>query len=501
VTVQNSDQGLVLGPKRWSLREWINATQRQQEFLDAFVPLDWSTAYQYPGYGGAAGGGKSYIIRKGLLLFLLRAHARWGIKNCRVGLFCEDYPSLTDRQISKIKEEFPRHLGELKSSRDLGEVFLLREQFGGGFIALRNLDDPSKYDSTEFAGIAVDEFTKNKKLMNLFDQLRKRLRWPIQVQEGGTFPDGFKFPLAWGSNPGGPGHGDVKKLWIDRDFPEHLQREAHEFKYIPARVSDNPYVSPGYIRTLESLPPDLRAAYLDGSWDSFAGQYFGEWREAYHVVPAFEVPKFWKRIICVDWGWSNPFCCLFLAVNSDGDVYVYREFYGTERLPEWWAERIIEACELDGIQVGDYTKVIDPAAFNHEPRFGRPVADMFQDAGLAFMRANNDRLNGWMQVHSFMMWERYQADTSMRIDTLKRRPKLALLKGAAPNLQRTLPNLVKDENRPEDVDTDGEDHAPDTLRYGLMTCPRPTRIPIDQLTEEWREVLARAAVRERERAR
>ena len=39
--------------------------------------------------------------------------------------------------------------------------FRLHAQYGGGVLALRNLDDPNKYQDTRFAAIGIDELTKN----------------------------------------------------------------------------------------------------------------------------------------------------------------------------------------------------------------------------------------------------------------------------------------------------------------------------------------------------
>jgi len=175
-----------------NLEQLINPTEKQREFLAAIAKKD------YVLYGGAAGGGKSYILRWWLILFLCWLYQVKKLANVQVALFCEDYPSLFDRHISKIKYEFPMSLGELKQ----GTVknFVLNPQYGSGVLALRNLDDPSKYLSSEFAAIGVDELTKNEQ--KVFDFLRLRLRWP-----GVDRP---KFGAA--TNPGGKGHGWVKKL-------------------------------------------------------------------------------------------------------------------------------------------------------------------------------------------------------------------------------------------------------------------------------------------------
>src|SRR3990167_11162363 len=150
-----------------SLKELINPTSRQLEFLQA------TDKYKYPLYGGAKGGGKSYILRWGLIRKLVK-WAKEGHLGVRVGLFCEDYPALKDRQITKISTEFPNWLGTLADSSIEGMSFKLHPKYGSGVLALRNLDDPSKYASSEFADIAIDELTKNER--EVFDQLRSIVR-------------------------------------------------------------------------------------------------------------------------------------------------------------------------------------------------------------------------------------------------------------------------------------------------------------------------------------
>jgi phage terminase large subunit len=155
----------------------IRPNPKQRRFLDALFE-----SIKFILYGGAAGGGKSYILRWGAIYFLVKAFALFGVRDVVVGLFCEDYPSLEKRHLAKIETEFPKWLGELKKDFKLGLHYRLRPEFGGGIIILANLDEASKYDSVEFAAVFVDELTKNKLIegddKNIFDQLRKRLRWP-----------------------------------------------------------------------------------------------------------------------------------------------------------------------------------------------------------------------------------------------------------------------------------------------------------------------------------
>lgn len=277
------------GAKREVFDFWdlFNPLKKQLRFLKLAL------VFRYMLYGGARGGGKSKLLRWGLLYMLLRWFLEDGHRDVRVGLFSEDYPTLKDRQISKIAREFPAWLGELKTSTKEGLGFFLYEEWGGGAILLRNLDDPEKYQSAEFAGIAVEELTKQEK--STFDILRGSLRWP-----------GIDHTFFWGAtNPGGIGHVWVKQLWIDRDFPIEMKHIAKQFAFVQSLPADNPHLPQSYWDELNSLPEQLRKAWVEGLWDAFVGQAFMEWRDAVHVKKV-EPPDGWMCTAGMNWGYSTP---------------------------------------------------------------------------------------------------------------------------------------------------------------------------------------------------
>jgi len=195
-------------PGRVNIRTLINPLPSQVRCLNEMYRCE------YILFGGAAGPGKSHVLRWAGVELLLW-WAGHGHRNVRVGLFCEDYPTLKDRHISrihsgmvnrshlsyeqaasegKLEVEFPSWLGVLRETKAEGLCYFLKPRGGGGFIALRNLDEPAKYASTEFAAILVDELTKNNR--QTFDDLRFRKRWPgIELS-----------PFIGGSNPGSIGH-------------------------------------------------------------------------------------------------------------------------------------------------------------------------------------------------------------------------------------------------------------------------------------------------------
>ncbi len=158
---------------------------------------------------------------------------------------------MNDRHLSKIKHEFPKWLGKWNEQK---HEFTLNPRFGSGILAFRNLDDPAKYLSVEFAIIGIDEINRNPK--TTFDFLRSRHRWP-GITKG-------KFLAA--CNP--LGEAWVKNMWVKRLFSPD-EKEQYEFVFVPALPTDNPHLPQEYYKSLESLPENQRKAYLEGNWDAF----------------------------------------------------------------------------------------------------------------------------------------------------------------------------------------------------------------------------------------
>jgi hypothetical protein len=447
-----------------NLEQLINPTDKQREFLEAIAKKD------YVLYGGAAGGGKSYILRWWLVLYLCWLFKVKGLKKVEVGLFCETHVDLKGRQIGKIASEFPSSLGRLAETKEYGFSFILHDQFGGGVIHLANLDDPSKYLSSEFAAIAVDEITRNEQ--KVFDFLRLRLRWP-----GVDRP---KFGAA--TNPGGKGHGWVKKMWIEKQFPKELSGKADQFAFIQAKATDNPHVEESYIEWLKTLPPDMARAYAEGSWEIFAGQYFDVFKPSNHVRDArtITLKPWWPRWISMDWGFAHPTAIYWHA--KDGDrVITYREMHESNVSETEWGRRIVKACQNEKGEMVEKIQAIflSPDAFAKKGS-ANTVAEQIDQAteGSGLPRcapADTDRVGG-----ARLTYQMLQAD-------------LLTISDACPKLIQCLPQMIRDEKNLEDVlkvdHSQGQlgDDCYDALRYGLKSmlgdAAPPMEVRIDERVE------------------
>jgi hypothetical protein len=406
---------------------------------EAVASLD--SGMKYVLYGGALGGGKSRFLRWYALRFLISCYIR-GFRNVNLMLACEDYPSLKDRQLQKISLEFPPWLGKnYTDHKDYGRCFILNKTFGSGVICFRNLDDPSKYASAEFACILVDEITKND--YETFNFLRTRLRW--------VGMDDLDCKFIGATNPGGPGHAWVKQLWISKDFPREFKYPldySKVFDFIPSKAEDNPYLDTNYWAMLHTLPERMRKAFKDGNWDLFVGQVFTEWREAYHVIDPVTPPDGSLIYMTFDWGFGAPFSMGWWYVDPDERLIRFKEWYGWTGQPNVGirmadseiAEGILKREDRWEFKKRKYTvqRIAGPDCFNKRPNYG------------IYIRPGDPERK--VKIKNFHEKLRIREDETL--------PMLVVTKECR-HFIRTIPSLVQEENNVEDVDTDSEDHVYD----------------------------------------
>jgi len=441
--------------------------------------------YQYFLYGGSRGPGKSYWLRWYLLRELLKL-AKNGIPNAVVGLFCEDYPALTDRQTSKIAREFPIWMGTLKDSKTTGFGFYVKEEYGGGVLALRNLDDVSKYQSAEFAAIGVDELTKNPE--TTFDILRGSLRWKGVVKP--------KFIAA--TNPGGEGHVWVKRYWVDQNLPERFKSVKDNFKFLSALPTDNQYLDPSYWEMLETLPDRLRRAWRFGDWNAFEGQFFA-FDETTQLIEPFKIPSGWNLIAGLDPGYSSPCSFSISAMDYEGNLYRIATYYESNRSPKENAQGIREFIENLSFTDGRMPRMIvaDPAAWAKKDKWAiessqMTFADICRNEGLALQRGLNDRVQGWWALKDMMGRKDTKIVNGVEVQT----PKYFVFKGLNQSYINEITAAIGDDKNPEDIQGRGNDpavsdHSLDEERYKIMAIYKP--IDEEKIKKEREELLRMTA--------
>lgn len=450
-------------------------------------------------YGGAAGGGKSHLMRVAAILW------------------CGAIPGLQVYLFRRIRDDLVKNHVEgpngfrsiLAGWVECGFVKIVEDEirfWNGSKIYLCHCKDEKdrfKYQGAEIHVLLIDELTHFTDTIYRF--LRNRVR-----MVGITLPEAYrgKFPrIVCGANPGGIGHQFVKKTFIDGVRPMQAYFTAKSEggmlrQYIPARLEDNPSMAssdPGYENRLHGLGSEaLVRAMRYGDWDIVDGAFFDNFRKDRHVIKPFPIPKDWLRFRAGDWGSAKPFSFGWYAVATEpylaapgvliprGAMVRYREWYGIKHDAEgryiantgvkMTAEAVGSQVRVrDGADIISYG-VLDPAAFSQDG--GPSIAERMMQGtsgknGSTFKPADNKRvagrgaMGGWDQLRS-----RLDGDEDGR-------PMLYFFETCIHAI-RTIPALMHDENRPEDLNSDMEDHPADEVRYACMSRPWLKAAPTEE---------------------
>lgn len=442
-------------------------------------------------FGGARGGGKSDYLLGDFVQDIGLGDIWQGI------IFRRSYPEL-EELIKRAKQIYLQPVyGAIWKVADKTFVFP-----SGAALKMRHVDtedDCDKYQGHQYTWIGWDELT-NWPNLNSYKKIKACLRSAHGVTHK---------RIRCSANPGGVGHHAVKAYFVDPcptgmellvseiktknpDGSEYVEKTTRMF--IPSKVQDNKILmdnDPGYIARLHEIgSPELVRAWLEGDWNVITGAYFPEFSLQKHVLAPFKIPDHWLRFRSMDWGSATPFAVLWYAVVSEayglpdgryipaGALVCYRELYGWNGTPNvglrWPATRV--AQEIKKGETGDKITygVIDPSAYSNQS--GPSHAERMAVEGVMFHKADNNRLGGWDMIRDRLCGIEGDPNKDYGVG----QPMLYFFT-TCPQVIRTLPALQHDLNNPEDCDTDGEDHAPDALRYGVMSRPwkrpRPTEKP------------------------
>ena len=423
------------------------------------------------GFGGARGGGKSWAVRTKAKLLAFR------YPGIRILIVRRTYQELINNHINILRAEL---LGVAKYN---GTEKTLKFNNGSviDFMYCAKDADLDHLQGVEYDVIFLDEAT----------QLSEYQMKTITACLRGV--NDFPKRIYYTCNPGGQGHGYIKRIFIDRVYEPG--EDPDEYVFIQSLVTDNKALmreQPDYIKQLESLPPKLRQAWLEGRWDVFEGAFFEEFRatpdpqachdagitveEALedhrwtHVIEPFEIPPSWKIYRSYDWGYGKPFSCSWWAVDYEGCAYRILELYGCTQTPNegvrWSNKQQFDAIaeierEHRWLKGKKIQGVADPSIWDGS--HGISAAEEADKHGLWFEPGINDRIPGWMQMHERLKFDENGRAMMYFFNTCK-----AAI--------RTVPLMMFDEHKPEDLDTDLEDHVCDEIRYFCMMRPIAPRV-------------------------
>ncbi|HOH41348.1 MAG TPA: terminase family protein [Verrucomicrobiota bacterium] len=401
------------------------------------------------GYGGARGGGKSHWLL-----------AQMGVDDCQrvPGLKC-----LLLRKVGKANLE---HFEDLRRKlfANLGHEFsafrgILTFRNGSRIIAghFQNEKDIDAYLGLEYDVIGIEEATTltARKYQDITTCCRtSKPNWRPRIYST--------------TNPGGVGHG-----WYRKRFIEPWQRRAEtETRFIAARVTDNRWNNPEYMRVLEGLTGWQRRAWLDGDWDIAAGQFFTTLRREVHIVSDFDETRAREWFCALDYGFTHYTVVLLGCTDGDGNLFVVDEHAERLWLPQRHAPAIAAMLGRHSIsnrrlEIADLKRFVAGADVFSRQSDGSTVASQYGKLGITLRPANMERVSGWAEIlHRF-------GDPANGV-----RPRLFIHERCA-RLVECLPALQHDPNRPEDVlkvdcdeDGAGGDDAADCLRYLVATKSR-----------------------------
>ena len=309
--------------------------------------------------------------------------------------------------------------------------------------------DTLRYQGQEYDIIAIDEATQLSEYQ--FSIFKACLRGV------GDFPKRMYLTC----NPGGIGHGWVKRLFVDREFRE--DEDPNDYAFVKALVYDNTPLTksdPGYIKQLESLPKRLKDAWLHGRWDVFEGQFFPEFSHTRHICERTVIQnKALRQFVSFDYGFDMT-AALLIGVDSDKNLFVLDEFCSSGLTLSEAAAKIVELCQKGSPEYA----VASPDLWNRRQDSGRSGFEIMQVfPGMPpMMAADNRRIPGWRVLREYL------ADNNS--------PSLSIC-SCCHTLIRSLPALMFDSERSEDASGEPHSitHAPEALRYAVMSRAHPSQ--------------------------
>lgn len=413
-------------------------------------------------YGGAAGGGKSDALIGDFSMGIFQYGGAW-----RGMIARQSFPQLEEIE-RRCMEIFSPVFGA--SSYKVGRrTWEFETPRGVATLMLRALEkdeDAHKFQGHQFTYLGFDELTHWPSDYVYEFLVKTRLR----------SPHGAPCYVRATANPGGPGHTWVKRRFMEDDNGRPVQaltpihyvgRSGARYTriFIPARLTDNKILmenDPAYIDQLDAIrDPVMRRALLLGDWDIIRGAAFPEFRREVHVIENKAPDPKAKHWRSMDWGLAKPYSCLWYQQDYDGDVVIWNQLKGcgekagegSRETPEQVMVKIMDLEDNHELNVTEGW--LDGACFSAD----QTENDIAKQLGglkmgwRAAAKGPGSRVRHKQLVHDMLKVVNGQS-------------RLRIMERCEP-LITTLTTIQRSKNNPEDVDTDGDDHDFDSLRYGL----------------------------------
>lgn len=419
-------------------------------------------------YGGSAGGGKSYAM--------LADPMRYFHNPNFVGLLLRR----TNDELRELKWEsmklYPKAFpGAIWKEKDSMWVFPSGAKLWMSY--LDRDDDVMRYQGQAFSWIGIDELTQYATPF-AWNYLKSRLR--------SSDPELVKsLSMRASTNPGGPGHHWVKKMFIDpapegESFwatdietgealvypPGHAKAGQPLFKrrFIPARLKDNPYLYENgiYEASLLGLPEDQRRKLLEGDWTVTEGAAFPEFNPKVHIMEPFQIPSSWRRFRAADFGYSSFSAVLWFAIDPEFEtLYVYKELYVSKKTGVELAHLVLDKEQGESISYG----ILDSSVWHQRGHYGPSIAEEMIQEGCRWRQADRgqgSRVAGKNRLHELL-----------KVDPRSEKPGIIFFNNCR-QIIADLPSIPTDPDGGDDIDDRfPNDHTYDALRYGIMSRPRP----------------------------
>jgi hypothetical protein len=419
-------------------------TKKQWQFHAAARAADQPDGPTHIALGGPRGGAKSH-----------------GIMSQAALDDCQRFPGLDVLYLRLVQKAGRKALDQLRKKTIMGlnhgynrNEGLISFPNGSQIVVghFKNEGDIDKYIGIEYDLIVKEETTQLSQVK--IDQLHGSLR---------TGKPGWRPRTYNAANPGGVGHADFRETFV---IPWREEKEAIT-KFIEIGWKDNPFLNPEYIDYLLGLKGILGQLWRDGDWDVGAGTFFIHWDPEVHTIKPLDiVPYDWPMWVSMDWGWAHPCDIQWHTIRPDGAILTVSEFNEHRHTVKEIFENIKEITNKWDRELSDISAWIaghDIFANKGSHPDGLTIADQFRNKGIEWNAADVDRINGAAQLIE-------------RLGNPKKgQPASWFVTENCEQLIVTMPNMLVDEKRPEDVLKmnaselgEGGDDPYDCARYGLM---------------------------------